>query len=203
MIKKLSALILLILCSVMFSGYRKPDVTEINAVRNSNIHNNLGTMYMNEKVYYAAIQEFKIAISLNPESQASAVYYDNLGYCYMQIGYPDLAQDCFERALKLYSLNMRYYVNLAKCYIDLGIKDKKLAEYKDFKNPYNRLMSGVLYAESGDYKRGITILDEFTISEPDLIITPAVKAYIKSSVKKMNDELPETLQDTLKSNKKK
>lgn len=187
MIKRFLAVILLIFFSITFSGYRKPDVTEINAVRNSNTHNNLGTMYMNEKVYYAAIQEFKIAISLNPESQASAVYYNNLGYCYMQIGYPDLARDCFERALRLYSLNLQYYVNLAKCYIALGIKDKKLTEYSDFKNPYNRLMTGVLYTESGDYKRGITILDEFTISEPSLIITPAIKAYIKDNVKKMNE----------------
>lgn len=179
-------IISLIFLSTIASGYRKPDVPVINAVRNSNNHNNLGIMYMSERSYYAAIQEFKIAISLNPESQATAVYYTNLGDCYMKIEHPELALDCYERALTLYNLNLNYYINLAKCLIANKLLDKKLEQFSDFTNPYNQLMSGVLYVESGNYQRGITVLDNFTISEPDLIITPAVKSYIRSSVKKMN-----------------
>ena len=38
----------------------------IDAVKNSILHNNLGMNYFNEGYYYGAIQEFKIAISLNP-----------------------------------------------------------------------------------------------------------------------------------------
>lgn len=189
--KKFLIILSLICITTLTSGYRKPDVPVINAVKNSNHHNNLGINYMNEKVYYAAIQEFKIAISLNPESQASAVYYNNLGDCYMKIEHPELAQDCYERALRLYNLNLNYYINLAKCLIANKLLDKKLEQFADFSNPYNQLMSGVLYVESGEFQRGITILDTFTIAEPDLIITPAVKSYIKTSVKKMNSqELP-------------
>lgn len=183
-------IISLILLSALTSGYRKLEVPVINAVNNSNQHNNLGIMYLGEKAYYAAIQEFKIAISLNPESQASAVYYNNLGDCYMKIGHPELAQDCYERALTLYNLNLNYYINLAKCLIANKLLDKKLEQFSDFSNPYNRLMSGILYVESENYQQGITILDGFTIAEPDLIITPAVKAYIKASVKKMNTAPP-------------
>lgn len=172
--------------SVLTCGYRKPDVPVIDAVKNSNHHNNLGINYMSERVYYAAIQEFKIAISLNPESQATAVYYNNLGDCYMKIEHPELALDCYERALTLYNLNLNYYINLAKCLIANKLLEKKLEQFSDFSNPYNQLMSGILYVESGNYQRGITVLDTFTISEPDLIITPAIKAYIKTSVKKMN-----------------
>lgn len=179
-------IISLIFLSTIASGYRKPDVPVIDAVKNSNNHNNLGIMYMSERAYYAAIQEFKIAISLNPESQATAVYYTNLGDCYMKIEHPELALDCYERALTLYNLNLNYYINLAKCLIANKLLDKKLEQFSDFTNPYNQLMSGVLYVESGNYQRGITVLDNFTISEPDLIITPAVKSYIRSSVKKMN-----------------
>lgn len=179
-------IISLIFLSTIASGYRKPDVPVIDAVKNSNNHNNLGIMYMSERSYYAAIQEFKIAISLNPESQATAVYYTNLGDCYMKIEHPELALDCYERALTLYNLNLNYYINLAKCLIANKLLDKKLEQFSDFTNPYNQLMSGVLYVESGNYQRGITVLDSFTISEPDLIITPAVKSYIRSSVKKMN-----------------
>lgn len=179
-------IISLIFLSTIASGYRKPDVPVIDAVKNSNNHNNLGIMYMSERAYYAAIQEFKIAISLNPESQATAVYYTNLGDCYMKIEHPELALDCYERALTLYNLNLNYYINLAKCLIANKLLDKKLEQFSDFTNPYNQLMSGVLYVESGNYQRGITVLDNFTISEPDLIITPAVKSYIRTSVKKMN-----------------
>ncbi len=179
-------IISLIFLSTIASGYRKPDVPVIDAVKNSNNHNNLGIMYMSERAYYAAIQEFKIAISLNPESQATAVYYTNLGDCYMKIEHPELALDCYKRALTLYNLNLNYYINLAKCLIANKLLDKKLEQFSDFTNPYNQLMSGVLYVESGNYQRGITVLDNFTISEPDLIITPAVKSYIRASVKKMN-----------------
>ena len=179
-------IISLIFLSTIASGYRKPDVPVIDAVKNSNNHNNLGIMYMSERAYYAAIQEFKIAISLNPESQATAVYYTNLGDCYMKIEHPELALDCYERALTLYNLNLNYYINLAKCLIANKLLEQKLEQFADFTNPYNQLMSGILYVESRNYQRGITVLDSFTISEPDLIITPAVKSYIRSSVKKMN-----------------
>jgi len=48
-------------------------------------------------------------------------------------------------------------------------------------------MLGLLYIESGDLKRGIIILDEFTMSEPDLLITHAVKQYVKQTVKILNN----------------
>ena len=47
-------------------------------------------------------------------------------------------------------------------------------------------MLGVLYIESGDLKRGTIILDGFANSEPDLLITPAVKEYVRETVKKLN-----------------
>ena len=184
--KKILIVMCLLALSIGFSGYRKPDVYVIDAVKNSNIHNNLGLMYMNEHYYYAAIEEFKIAISLNPDSQASAVYYNNLGECFMTIGYPELATDCFERALKIYSLNLKYYINLAKNIIALNQTESKLKQFNDFSNPYNRIMTGVLYVENGNLQQGITILDNFTIAEPKLIITPAIKSYIKESLKNAN-----------------
>lgn len=183
MIKKSIIILCLLFMSVGLSGYRKPDVYVIDAVKNSNIHNNLGIMYMSERQYFAAIEEFKIAISLNPESQASSVYYNNLGECFTLIGHPELATDCFERALRIYSLNLKYYINLAKNIIELKQFDKKVEQFKDFSNPYNRIMTGVLYVENGDLQRGIIILDNFTISEPKLIITPAIKTYIKTTLK--------------------
>ena len=124
-------LLLLITASIVTSAYRKPDVYVIDAEKNAYMHNNLGLMYVNEKCYYAAIQEYKIAISLNPNTQATAVYYNNLGEVYLTIGYPDYALDCFTRALKQYSLNFKYYQNLAKTFKALGTVDAEIEKYSD------------------------------------------------------------------------
>lgn len=146
----------------------------------------MGLRYMNEHCYYAAIQEFKIAISLNPNTQATAVYYNNIGDAYMAIGYPDMAQQPYEDAVKQYGLNLQYYQDLVKCYKALNLIPAKISEYSSGENPLNKVMLGLLYIENGDKKRGIIILDEFAMSEPDLLITTAVKHYIKKAVKEIN-----------------
>ena len=181
--KKNLVLFLLILLSFLTSAYKKPDVYVIEAAKNAYLHNNIGLRYMNEHCYYAAIQEFKIAISLNPNTQATAVYYNNIGDAYMKIGYPDMAQQPYEDAIKQYSLNLQYYQDLAKCYKALNLVDEKIGFYSDEENPLNKVMVGLLYIESGDTKRGIIILDEFAMTEPDLLITPAVRLYLKELVK--------------------
>lgn len=175
----------LLICTFMLSGFKQPDTYVIDAQKNAIIHNNKGLKYMEDYWWASAIQEFKIAISLAPETQASSVYYNNLGECYMKIGYPDLAQDCFERAVKLYTLNFKYFQNLADCYDALNIVDKKLGETYENDNPLNYIMRGLLLAKQGNYPDAITILDEFAAKEPDLIITPAVKEYIKGLVSKV------------------
>lgn len=172
----------LILFSFLTSAYRKPDVYEIDATKNAYIHNNLGLTYVDEKCYYAAIQEFKIAISLNPNTQATAVYYNNLGEVYLTIGYPEYALDCFQRALKQFSLNFKYYQNLAKTYKLLNALDRQIKVYSNDSNPLNKVMLGLLYEQKGDTKRAITIFDDFAMSEPDLIITNSVKQHIKQLV---------------------
>ena len=183
--KKL-AVISLIFLGFLASGYKMPDVYKIDATKNAFLHNNMGLRYMNERCYYAAIQEFKIAISLNPNTQGTAVYYNNIGDAYMAIEHPEMAKEPYEDALKQFGLNFKYHKDLAHCYNVLGIIPEKMVEYSSEENPLNRIMLGLLYIESGDLKRGVIILDEFTMAEPDLLITPAVKQYIRETVKKIN-----------------
>ncbi len=187
--KKAALIILLASLTLFVSGYKRSATYTIDAVPNAYIHNNKALNYMEEKCYYAAIQEYKIAISLSPNVQATSVFYNNLGEAYMIIGYPDYAQDCFERAIQQYPLNFKYYVNLAKCYQARGIVPLKIQEYKaDTENPLNQIMVGLLYAENNEVSRAITTLDEFVMLEPDLMITPAVSQHVKDLVKKMNEE---------------
>lgn len=181
-------IILLIFTSILSSGYVKPVVSasyEIDASKNSVLHNSIGLRYLEERCYYAAVQEFKIAISLNPNSQSAAIAYNNLGKTYMLLGFAQQAQDCFERAIKLYGLNFEYYKNLAECYTALKINKKKIEEYKNSeKNPLNKIMLGLLYINSGDTRSGIVTLDSFCMSEPDLIITGGVRAYLNELTEK-------------------
>ena len=174
----------LILTSFAVSGYKRPETYTIDSENNAALHNNLGVNYLRENNYYPAIQEFKIAISLSPETQASAVYYNNLGECYMKLGHPELAQDCFERALRLFTLNFKYYQNLAQCYYQLGYADEQIRRSADDKNPLALILRGLLYEYQGDTVRAITTLDEFVAKEPDIMITSAVKIHLKELVKK-------------------
>ncbi len=179
--------ILFLICLVFLTtGYRKPDTFLIDATNNAQVHNNKGVNYLEYGLYGAAIQEFKIAISLNPDTQASASYYYNLGRTYMLIGYPELAQDAFERALERYSLDFRYYKALAESFKSRDLVDFKLQQYIKDENPLSKVMTGLLYEQKGDFKKAIITFDEFVMSEPDLIITKAVKQEIKFLIKQLN-----------------
>ena len=186
--KKVLFLILIFFCTAVQSFPKSGTIVTytIDAEKNAYIHNNKGIEYASEKLYYAAIQEFKIAISLNPKKQSTAVYFNNLGKVYMTIGYPQLALDCFENALIQYPMNLEYYKNLAQCYEVLGISDKKLGEYSNSDKPYDVIMKGVLLAQSGNIRRAIITLDEFSSKEPDILITPAIKIYIEELTKELD-----------------
>ena len=171
--------IFLLLTTIICTAYRKPYRYTIDAEKDAYFHNNVGLNYLQDRIYYAAIQEFKIAIQLSQNTQATAIFKSNLGETYMFIGYPDMARICFEDALKLYGLNFQYYINLAKCYEQLNIVQSKISEYKVSDNVYDKIMLGLLYIQSGEKRRGIIVLDDVCMSEPDLLITPAIRQYIK------------------------
>ena len=161
------------------SAYRKPYRYTINAEKDAYFHNNVGLNYLRDRIYYAAIQEFKIAISLSPNTQSTSVFKSNLGETYMYIGYPDMARTCFEEALKMYGLNFKYYINLANCYVQLNIVQSKIKEYKDSESLYDKIMLGLLYIKNGETRKGVVILDDICMSEPDLLITPSIRQYLK------------------------
>lgn len=186
MIKKTFTVIALLVMTFFASGYVRPDVYRIDAEKNAVKHNNLGLIARADQNYYHAIQEFNIAIALNPRTQATSVYYNNLGETYMKIGYPKEAQRCFENAIVQYNLNLGYYKNLVESFKAQKIVGAKIRYYecKKDKNPLNMVMLGLLYVASGDVRRGIIKLDEFCMSEPDLLITGAVKSYMDGLIPK-------------------
>lgn len=180
----LFAILFLFTLAFITSGYTKPDVYKIDAEKNAIIHNNLGLKAVCEQNYYEAVQEFSLAILLNPKTQATAVYYNNLGEIYLKLGNFREAQGCFEKSIKQYNLNFLYYQNLVKSFKAQMIINSKIKayEYMGDKNPLNMIILGLLYVEKGDVRRGIIKLDEFCMKEPDLLITGAVRNYIKEII---------------------
>lgn len=182
MMKKIFSLFLLSVI-ILCSGYRKPYRYTIDAEKDAFLHNNVGLNYLKDRIYYAAIQEFKIAIQLSPNTQATAIFKNNLGDTYTYIGYPDMARICYEDAIKLYGLNFKYYLNLAECYKTLGITQTKIKEYSSSTSPYDKIMLGLLYIQTGSIRKGVNTLDELCSEEPDLLIIPAIRQYLREVTK--------------------
>ena len=182
MMKKIFSLFLLSVI-ILCSGYRKPYRYTIDAEKHAFLHNNVGLNYLKDRIYYAAIQEFKIAIQLSPNTQATAIFKNNLGDTYTYIGYPDMARICYEDAIKLYGLNFKYYLNLAECYKTLGITQTKIKEYSSSTSPYDKIMLGLLYIQTGSVRKGVNTLDELCSEEPDLLIIPAIRQYLREVTK--------------------
>lgn len=156
----------------------------IDAEANAARHNNMGIRYLQEKYYFGAIKEFEIAINLNPNSQAAAVYFNNLGRTYMIIGYPELAETKFRMALRKYPLNFEYYINLVESYGKQNILSEKLKYHKKMrKSNLDDITIALLYGALGQTKTEVTLLDEFCNNEPDLIITPAIRKYVFEQAK--------------------
>ena len=174
-------LVFLFLMIILTSGYRKPYKYSIDAGKDAFLHNNIGINYLQDRIYYAAIQEFKIAINLSPNTQATAIFKNNLGETYIYIGYPDMARVCFEDAIENYWLNLQYYINLAECYKILNIVNSRIDELSQSSKVSDKILLGILYTKLENRKQqGIYVLDEICITEPDLLITPAIRNYIEN-----------------------
>ena len=173
--------IILIFILVFTVGYAKPDVEVIDSQKNAFLHNNYGLVYAEQGNYYAAVQEFKMAIDLNPGTQATSVYYNNLGKIYYKLEFSKYAVQCFESAKTLYPLNVEYYRNLAKAYKQQGVLNSKIKTYSISKNILDRVLLGFLYLEAGNKSKGIVTLDSFCMEEPDLLLTGGVKYYINKA----------------------
>lgn len=182
--KKIFSLFLLAII-IFCSAYRKPYKYTIDAGKDAFYHNNVGINYLKDRIYYAAIQEFKIAIQLSPNTQATAIFKNNLGETYTFIGYPDMARTCFEDAIQLYGLNFKYYLNLAECYKMLGITKTKISELKNSNNPYDKILLGLLQIQNGETRKGVITLDDLCMQEPNLLITPAIRQYLKEVTSKL------------------
>ena len=156
-------------------------VYEIDAARNASIHNNRGVNLLKEKYYFGAIKEFEIAIQINPDTQATATYYNNLGKTYLLIGYPNLAEESFKFALSKNSANFEFYQNLVTSYKQQNKLQKELKKAMADKKNVSKVIAGLILIETDKIESGINMLDEFCFDNPDMILTKGVRNYINQN----------------------
>lgn len=171
-------------------------VSPVDAQKNAAIHNKRGINYFKEQDYFAALKEFKIAIAINPNTQSTAVYYNNLGKVYLVFGeiqrsknltradadFSEMAKTCFEQAITQDCMKFEYYKNLVEAYNLLGIANQK----KEFLlknlsvNPFNAIVVAIIFVNQGKTAPAAALLEDFANKNPDLIITNDVKKFAKS-----------------------
>ena len=60
-----------------------------------------------------------------------------------------------------------------------------MRELSSSKSPYDKIMLGLLQIQAGQTRKGVITLDDFCTQEPDLIITPAIRQYLKEATAKL------------------
>lgn len=156
----------------------------IDPSKNAVWHNTRGLYFLKQENYYGAVEEFKIAIALNHDSEASAAFYNNLGYTYYRLGVYELATPNLEKAIKFNPNFIKYYENLINSYKaqkKLGITERNYQKIVA-KNRYDSrayLMLGLIYKNIGNKPASIMYLSEFKRLEPDLDMTKQIDKMLR------------------------
>lgn len=152
----------------------------IDASNNARFHNNLGNIYFEEKNYIAALSEYELAFNLSYDNNLSATYLYNIARCYMTLERYALAKNALLGVIKKNCMNIVYYEALVDCFINLKIEKKELEKYlNDNSNPYNKIISGLIYLKTDDKRSAKIIFDEFIVQNPDMLITDDIKRILK------------------------
>ena len=180
-----SLICLIFLSNIVFAsslrgldGYQEH---KIDAVKNARSHNNMGNIYFDEKNYNAALKEYEIAYNLTKNTQAGAPYIYNMARCMIILGNYKQAQYIIEQAIKKDCINMVYYAALVDCYVAQKTYEKELQKHiSDNKNPYNRIIAGLIYLKTNRKTEAKIIFDEFVNDNPDMIISDDVRLILRN-----------------------
>ncbi|MBI5196023.1 MAG: tetratricopeptide repeat protein [Nitrospirae bacterium] len=107
------------------------------------VYSNLGTAYKVHGLIDKALEQYQIALQLNPYSQIS--------YCNLAIAYSD--KGLFDKAIDYYLLSIKFkpdfpdaYYNLGNAYLSKGLTDKAIEQYQvaiKFNSNYSEAYNGL------------------------------------------------------------
>jgi len=156
----------------------------IDPAKNAVWHNEEGLYFLRLGNYYGAIEEFKIAIALNPKTEAAGAFYNNLGSVYYKLGSYETASQCFQKAVNSNPNFIQYYQDLIDTYKVQKKLNKIIKSYEKIvaKDPYNSrayLMLGLIYKNINNKTEAAMYLSEFKRLEPDLDITKQIEIMLR------------------------
>ena len=141
----------------------------------------MGNIYFDERNYNAALAEYEIAYNLTKNTNSCAPYIYNMARCLIKNGNYKQAKYLVEEAIKRDCINMVYYETLVDCYIALKIENKELKKcISNEKNPYNRIIAGLIYLKTGQKTEAKIIFDEFIDDNPDMLISNDVRQILRN-----------------------
>ena len=154
----------------------------LDASKNASYHCKMGNIYYSEKNYKAALSEYETAYDLTGgDSPASSSYLYNIAKCLSKLGHNKAAQKAIKGAIEKDCMNITYYSALAESYVSDRSYSRVLEKcLKDYENPYNRVLAGLIYIKLGEKKYAKILFDEFINLYPDLIITQDIKNILKT-----------------------
>lgn len=186
--KKFLVLPIIIIFAIFLQGsVNDPLDPSFNAIK----HNSKGMWHARWGNYYAAIEEYKIAIGLNPETAVSSSFYNNLGQVYMQVEKPGWAITCFENAIRLNPNCMFYYDNLIDGYFEnkeIDNQEKIFLRKVDvsFEDSYNWLILGLIQEKKKDYVKAVKSFNNYLLLEPEIVLRSAVKNKTEKMLKELS-----------------
>lgn len=148
-------------------------------------HNNLGCTYFDMEVYDAAVNEFRIALGLNPKE---ANFYYNIGNVYYKRGLFKEAIPEYEKALELRMEDPKFHLSLGKAYYNNDQYSEAEREFLftlqyDRRNVNAHYRLGMLYLRKGQREQAKKEFDTALRLDPNHEATrQAVSSYIATSI---------------------
>ena len=177
--QKVSYLLLIIIIASLSTrtilrnrDFRNPDTLWLATAKTSPAipqnHNNLGEFHARQNNWEKAIEEFKMAVELEPKF---AIAYQNLATAYYQLEKYDLAVENYQKAIALDSTLWQSYHNLATIYastgkLDLAIEHVEKAVSIDPKSANSYALSGIIYLQMGNKQRAKEQLEKALELDP-------------------------------------
>lgn len=181
--KRFRALVLIIACLLFFQG-NKFIYNNIQPSTNAFEHNNRGVRNFENKYFYEAAQEFKLAISLNPNTPQTAVFYSNLARVYLDLNHYEAGIFCLEQSIKLDETKLSYFKDLVNMYAEkqalIEAKNTYISKITNKENDYNSyLILGLIHKRMGENLKSINCLEEYQRLKPNSPIYKNIEITIK------------------------
>lgn len=156
---------------------------DYNFEDNAIAHARKGELLMGRRRYGEAIEEFKIALRLNPYSSLSATAYNNLGISYLKLRNYPLALTSFQRAIRIQPNFELYYKNLIRTYQEQNSLRAAQERLKNIVaiNPEDAeawYLLGLAHQRMGFVKEARDAFSRFVELQPNSRLVPAAQTYL-------------------------